>query len=177
MFKRIIALALALMLTVSLLPAAGAIGREPIVESVDQCCNTLRVDVLDPNYSRPAFNGCLYEITPQRVQDTFDYLDEHYVKNHPEQALMVYTGTAKDKQVLKKLAETITKGCKTNRQKANAIDGWLSRNINYDIGTSAYASDTFYRREGNCLSYANLMMFLLRSLGIPLSWATAGGAI
>ncbi len=168
MFRRTIALALCLILAASLLPAANAFGREPIApESVDRCCHTLRVDPLDANYVRPAYDGKLIEITPQRVQDTFDYLDEHYVKNHPEQALMVYTGTAKDKEVLKTLAETITAGCTTDREKANAIDSWLQRNIYYDVATSAYASDTFYRREGNCLSYANLMQFLLRSLGIP----------
>ena len=37
----------------------------------------------------------------------------------------------------------------------------------YEVNTSAFASDTFYRRTGNCLSYANLMQFLLRSLGVP----------
>lgn len=95
------------------------------------------------------------------------YLDEHYVKAHPEQALDFYTGTAEDRENLKKLAETITAGCKTDKEKADAIAKWIKGNINYDVNTSAYASDTFYRREGNCLSYANLMMFLLRSLGIP----------
>ena len=138
MFNRITALVLCLVLAVSLIPGAAAEGRQPIApESVDQCCSTLRVDTLDPNYTRPAYNGKLIDITPQRVEDTFHYLDEHYVKNHPEQALMVYTGTARDREALKKLAQTITKGCKTSRQKADAIGDWLRRNIYYDIDTSA----------------------------------------
>ena len=168
MFKRISALALVLVLAVSLLPAVNAFGREPLApESVDQCCHTIREEALSPNYYRPDFEGKLIDITPQRVADTFVYLDEHYVKNHPEQALDFYTGTAEDRANLKKLAETITAGCKTAKEKADAIGKWISGNITYDVMTSAYASDTFYRREGNCLSYANLMMFLLRSLEIP----------
>ena len=168
MFKRITALALVLVLAVSLVPAADAFGRQPLEpESVDQCCHTIREEALRPDYHRPDFGGKLIEITPQRVADTFVYLDEHYVKAHPEQALEFYTGTAEDRENLKKLAETITAGCKTDKEKADAIAKWISGNINYDVNTSAYASDTFYRREGNCLSYANLMMFLLRSLEIP----------
>ncbi len=166
MFKRLTALALVFVLALGSVPTANAFGRDPIAP-VDQCCSTLRVDPLNPDYTRPAYGGKLIKITPQRVEDTFAYLEEHYEKNHPEQALMVYTGTAEDRQVIKTLAETITAGCKTAKQKADAIDAWMDRNIYYDVQTSAYASDTFYRREGNCLSYANLMMFMLRSLGIP----------
>ena len=168
MLKRITALALVLVLALGMLPAAGALGREPIPqEPVDLCCQTLRVNTLSPDYVRPDFDGCLYEITPQRVEDHFRYLDEVYVELHPEAALVVNTGDRRDQEVLKKLAETITAGCKTNTEKANAIDRWIHRNIYYDVNTSAYAYDVFYNRTGNCLSYANLMQFLLRSLGIP----------
>ena len=168
MFKRIAALALALVLVLGCMPSVNAFGRQPVApESVDRCCTTLRKEVFEPDYYRPDFEGKLIEITPQRVEDTFKYLDEHYVKNHPEQALAFYTGTEEDRANLLKLAQTITAGCSTDTQKADAIGKWISGNITYDVNTSAYASDTFYRREGNCLSYANLMMFLLRALGIP----------
>ncbi|MBR7179666.1 MAG: S-layer homology domain-containing protein [Oscillospiraceae bacterium] len=168
MFKRITALALCLILALGILPSAEAFGREPIDQgSVDQCCHTLRVDVLSPDYVRPDYEGCLYEITPQRVADHFRYLDEVYVERHPEAALAVNTGDRRDQEVLKTLAETITAGCTTPTEKANAIDRWIARNIYYDVNTSAYAYDVFYNRTGNCLSYANLMQFLLRSLGIP----------
>ena len=168
MFKRMTALVLCLVLALGLLPGANAIGREPIApESPDLCCHTRRVNPLSPNYVRPDYDGQLINITPQRVEDHFRYLDEVYVQLHPEAALVVNTGDHRDQEVLKTLAETITKGCKTNTEKANAIDRWLYRNIYYDVNTSAYAYDTFYNRTGNCLSYANLMQFLLRSLGIP----------
>ena len=168
MFKRITALALCLVLAVSLLPVASAFGREPLApESPDRCCSTLRVNPLSTNYVRPDYDGCLYEITPQRVEDHFRYLDEVYIEQYPEAALVVDTGDHRDQEVLKKLAETITAGCKTDKEKTDAIDRWLFRNIYYDVNTSAYAYDAFYNRTGNCLSYANLMQFLLRSLGIP----------
>ena len=168
MFKRMTALALCLVLALGIIPTAGAFGREPVApESPDQCCHTLRVNPLSPNYTRPAYDGKLINITPQRVEDHFRYLDEVYVELHPEAALVVNTGDHRDQEVLKKLAETITEGCTTPTEKANAIDRWLYRNIYYDVNTSAYAYDAFYNRTGNCLSYANLMQFLLRSLGIP----------
>ena len=168
MFKRITALLLALVLAVSLVPGANAFGREPIESGpVDQCCRTLRVDAGSPDYVRPDYAGKLIDITPQRVEDHFRYLDEVYVELHPEAALVVNTGDRRDQEVLKTLAETITEGCTTPTEKANAIDRWLYRNIYYDVNTSAYAYDVFYSRTGNCLSYANLMQFLLRSLGIP----------
>ena len=167
-FKRITALALCLILVLSMTPAADAFGRElAMTGSVDQCCHTLRADTLDPSYVRPAYDGKLIEITPQRVEDHFAYLDEVYVERYPEAALVVNTGDHRDQEALKTLAETITAGCTTNTEKANTIDRWIYRNIYYDINTSAYAYDTFYNRTGNCLSYANLMQFLLRSLGIP----------
>ena len=167
MMKRILALVLCLTMIAGMVPAANALPVKVEQSSRDRCCQTLRVNPLDVNYVRPNYDGMLIDITPQRVADTFAYLDEHYVKNHPEQALDVYTGTEEDRAILLKLAETITADCATDKQKADAIDRWLYRNIYYDINTSAYAYDTFYNRTGNCLSYANLMQFLLRSLGIP----------
>ena len=140
MFKRIIALALALVLAASLAPSVQAVGRVPVAPvSVDQCCHTLREEALDPNYHRPDFGGKLIEITPQRVADTFAYLDAHYVEAHPEQALSFYTGTAQDRENLLKLAQTITAGCKTDKARADAIGKWISGNITYDVNTSAYA--------------------------------------
>ncbi len=167
MLKRMIALVLCAVLAAALAPTVHALPVRVERESVDRCCDTLRVNPLDVNYVRPDYEGYLIDITPQRVADTFAYLDEFYVRQHPEAALTVYTGTEQDRENLKKLAETITEGCATDREKANAVDSWLLRNIFYDVNTSAYATDTFYRRTGNCLSYANLMQFLLRSLDIP----------
>lgn len=168
MLKRITALLLCLCVAAGLFPAVSAHAREPVAQqSVDQCNHTLRVDTLDPNYTRPAYDGYLIEITPQRVEDHFRYLNEVYVEEYPEAALVVDVADAEDRAVLKKLAQIITDGCTTNTEKANAIDAWLRGSIEYDVDASAYANDTFYNLTGNCLSYANLMQVLLRSLGIP----------
>lgn len=117
--------------------------------------------------ARPAFTGKLSAITPQRVEDTFAYLDEVYVKNYPEAALEMNQADMDDRQVLLTLAQTITAGCTTDRQKADAVAQWIQRNITYDPSASAYPNDTFYTRRGNCLSYGMLMQSLLRLLKVP----------
>ncbi len=164
MCKRLIALTLSLVLLLSLLPGVSA--REEAPHSIDRCCYTRRVAETKA-MARPTFTGKLSEITPQRVEDTFRYLEDFYVKAHPEAALELHYGTEEDRQILLTLAQVITKDCTTPKEKADAVSNWVARNIYYDVNTSAYASDTFYRREGNCLSYAFLIQTLLRSLGIP----------
>ena len=65
MTKRLISLALALVLVLGLVPAADAARREPEApESVDRCCPTLRTALNAPDYHRPDFAGKLIDITP-----------------------------------------------------------------------------------------------------------------
>lgn len=161
--RRFLAWILALSFVFSMIPAVSA---QEVPQSVDRCCTTVRPGARG-NTARPAFDGKLIEVTPQRVEDTFRYLDEFYLEKHPEAALMVYTADEEDRQVLKTLSEIITKDCKTDREKADAIADWVDWNIVYDVNTSAYANDTFYTRTGNCMSYANLMQYLMRFAGIP----------
>ncbi|MBR6826386.1 MAG: S-layer homology domain-containing protein [Oscillospiraceae bacterium] len=162
--KRLAAVLLILSLLLSIVPVVSA--QEEAPESIDRCCNTVRVRETKA-MQRPAFTGKLAEITPQRVEDTFRYLDDFYVKAHPEAALLTPYGDEEDKEVLRTLADVITKDCETDKEKADAVSSWVARNIFYDVETSAYASDTFYRRTGNCLSYAFLIQTLLRMEGIP----------
>lgn len=169
MKRRILLLLLVLALVGGLLPGAMALTPAaqpeptPLVEGA--CPHILKDNAHQTEDVTPCSDTKLIAFTPQRVKDTFAYLDEHYIVNHPQAALEMNTGTEEDREILKTLAEIITKDCTTDREKANAIDGWLRRNIVYGPG-SGYAVDTFYTREGNCLSYANLMQYLLRSLGI-----------
>ena len=173
MKRRIAAFLLVLSLVIGLLPGMLSLPVHAEADSVpkpivENACQHGLKDNIPPSYSaRPSFDGYLIELTPQRVEDTFQYLDEMYVEKHPDAALLVNTGTEKDREVLKTLAKRITAGCTTDTEKANAIDSWLRYNIFYETNSSAYASDTMYDGIGNCLSYANLMQFLLRSLGIP----------
>ena len=173
MKQRISALLLVFSLIIGLfpglfsLPVHAASDSEPKPIVANACQHGPKNDAPVGYSARPSFDGYLIELTPQRVTDTFRYLDEMYVEKHPEAALLVNTGTEKDRADLKALAKRITAGCTTDTAKANAIDSWLRYNIFYEIDSSAYASDTMYDGIGNCLSYANLMQFLLRSLGIP----------
>ena len=164
MMKRWITALLLAAMVLSLFPTVTA--QEKMPQSIDRCCYTRRVHETKALH-RPQFDGKLIEITPQRVEDTFRYLDDFYVKAHPEAALEVHYGTEEDREVLLKLAKIITEDCTTHKQMADAVSSWVARNIYYDVNTSAYAADTFYRREGNCLSYAFLIQTLLRSVGVP----------
>ncbi|MBQ2928343.1 MAG: hypothetical protein IJD98_07210 [Oscillospiraceae bacterium] len=107
MKHRLLSLILALILIVGLAPGIAVHAEEnipaPIVEGA--CCHGLREDAIGLFTTRPSFGGKLIDITPQRVEDTFNYLDEMYVENHPEAALVINTGTANDRVVLKTLAE------------------------------------------------------------------------
>ena len=167
MMKKLLSLLLVLSMVLSLLPLAAA--EEAPVEapvSQDLCCSTRRVPE-SRALTRPDFEGMLYEITPQRVEDTFRYLEDFYEKAHPEMALQVHYGDDEDKQVLLTLAQIITKDCETDREKADAVANWVKGNIVYELNASAYATDAFYDRQGNCLSYAFLIQTLLRLLEIP----------
>ena len=117
--------------------------------------------------ARPAFDGKLIELSGQRVEDTFAYLEEFYTEKHPEAALEVWTADEEDREAMQILADLITQDCETDREKAEAVNDWLARNLTYNVNASAYPNDAFYRREGNCLSYAMLMETLLRMAGVP----------
>ena len=156
MFKKLTAVLLILVMLLSLLPVVSAAEEEEVPQSIDRCCYTRR-SVAEKGLYNPGFSGKLIEITPQRVEDTFRYLDDFYIDAHPEAALMNHYGTEEDRAVLLQLAQIVTEGCTTQKEMADAAANWIKRNIVYDVNTSAYATDTFYRREGNCLSYAFLL--------------------
>ena len=112
-----------------------------------------------------------YVYTPQMTENTFRYLQEMYIERYPEMGLRWTTGTESDRQALIRLADVITEGCTTDGQKASAIAGWILRNIEYVEETPLfYAADVFGYRKGNCASYAQLMLTLLRLEGIPATW-------
>ena len=107
--------------SISPLSASAAFDSEPqpVVEDVCQCNTAENTVVL---YSaRPSFSNYLIELTPQRVEDTFRYLDEMYVEKYPEAALLFNTGTEKDRADIYTLAQRITANCTTDTEKANAI--------------------------------------------------------
>ncbi len=106
-------------------------------------------------------------ITPNLTCALHKYLDEVYVQKYPELATRVLYGTKKEKQEMLTLANMLVKGCKTTQEKVDNIVNWVEDNIRYVSPSCAYGTDTFYLRKGNCYSQSNLIVDLLRSIGIP----------
>ena len=107
--------------------------------------------------------------TREMTDNIFRYLDEVYIGKYPQLGLRWTHGKESDKQTITKLAQIITQGCTTDREKADAILGWIQRNIRYDVdyGGVVYSIDVFYARAATCAGYAMLMQDLLRMSGIP----------
>ena len=115
-------------------------------------------------------NDLCSQYSKRMVEDAYRYLDEFYITKYPQLGLRWLYGTEEDRAVLQKLSDIITEGCTTDRQKVDAIVGWVHRNIEFVYAASPYPIDTFYTREGNCLSFAQLIVALARLNGIPAAF-------
>lgn len=82
---------------------------------------------------------------------------------------------------IKSLAETLSRGCGTDYEKALRIHDWVCENIYYDedgvssnnLDSTAYvASDVLYRRKAACLGYSNLYAALCRAAGLHCTVVT-----
>lgn len=74
---------------------------------------------------------------------------------------------------IEKKALEITKNCKTDKEKAEAIYLWISKNIKYDNDllkscnfTKNEAIDTFKNKKGICLGYSSLFCAMCKSVGL-----------
>ena len=76
---------------------------------------------------------------------------------------------------IKKLAESLTKNCKNNLQKAKKIFNWVRDNIAYEKypNTSKGAAKLLVSKKGNCVDQAHLTVALARSAGIPARYVNA----
>lgn len=109
-------------------------------------------------------------MTPQLTDAVYDYLNEIYVERFPELGLEFSFGSKADKEVLQTLADKITKNCKTDKEKADAVVGWADRNVKYKSytdGTYYFPIDVFYYRTGNCLGLGLFISQVLRLAGVP----------
>ena len=71
-----------------------------------------------------------------------------------------------------KLAYEVTSGCKDQKDKAVALFNWVRDNIYYRVGLwNKKASETLAERGGSCSNKANLLVSLLRSIGIPSGYS------
>lgn len=78
--------------------------------------------------------------------------------------------------VIANAAKKITFLCKTDEEKANAIHDWIAENIAYDMDSCKNNTVTakkmqpltvYYERVGICEGYSNLMVAMLREIGVP----------
>ena len=76
---------------------------------------------------------------------------------------------------IKKLAESLTKNCKNNLQKAKKIFNWVRDNIAYEKypNTRKGAAKLLVSKKGNCVDQAHLTVALARSAGIPARYVNA----
>lgn len=75
-------------------------------------------------------------------------------------------------QALVQEVEAITAGCATDREKAVAIQKWVSKNVSYEgaigMGSSVeQVYQTYISRTGHCEGFAKLTGFMLYLAGIP----------
>ena len=109
-------------------------------------------------------------MTPEITDAAYSYLNEVYIERFPGLGLDFSFGSEADKQVLQQLADVITKNCKTDEEKAQAVAGWADRNVTYKsyVDTTYYFPiDVFYYRTGNCLGLGLFISQVLRLAGVP----------
>ncbi|MEN9880340.1 MAG: hypothetical protein RIQ55_986 [Pseudomonadota bacterium] len=77
---------------------------------------------------------------------------------------------------VQRLADELTQGAKTPRQKAQRLYDWVSKNIRYvgiDVGASGFephfADEILEHGYGDCKDHATLLEALLMAVGIPSS--------
>lgn len=76
-----------------------------------------------------------------------------------------------DNPKIRELAAGLTRGLVEDSDKARRIEGWVKRNIGFTLGDGEYwssaASETLGFSKGICFNRVNLIVAMLRSIGIP----------
>lgn len=76
-----------------------------------------------------------------------------------------------DDESIRVLSSRIISGLTTDQEKAVAIFNWVRDNILYRVGLwQKSASGTLREKKGTCTNKANLLVALLRSIGIPAGY-------
>lgn len=106
------------------------------------------------------------------------YLEDPEVFEEQNELWWLQGDTEKEKEI-EKLVKTITKGCKTDREKAEAICIWVVDHIEYETGTGlSYNPWDVYQRimdadksgksgKTSCFGYSRLTQILFQTAGIP----------
>ena len=88
---------------------------------------------------------------------------------------LVLSGHCKNNSAITKLANDLTKNCKSDLEKANAIFEYVKKNIGYSYYyNSLYdATGTLTKKTANCCDHSNLIVSLCRSAGIACRYSHA----
>ena len=167
-FKRLIStlLTIAVTLGIFLFPAQGA----GIGSAVCGSASFGRLLGNNSNIVNAATSDPILTISPAHNDSMFVYLDEIYVEKYPELGLEFSYGSEQDRQALLQIAQTITVGLQSDRDKALAIAQWTKENlryVSYRDGAPLFPIDVFRERSGNCVGQAEFLCQTLRLLGIP----------
>lgn len=103
-------------------------------------------------------------IAAGKAAGVIEYLNAMY--KNTNRGLYVGHMDDTDKEVLKKLAQMITKDCTSETEKADAIVRWVGRNIKYDTSASSYSPQVFYTRKGDCYGDTMLITDLCKLSGL-----------
>ncbi|MDI6730382.1 MAG: transglutaminase domain-containing protein, partial [Candidatus Altarchaeum sp.] len=112
-----------------------------------------------------------YEVNITTDINNFNYTIQSLSKGNNNQYLQNDTLTQWT-QAIKNMAQNLTQNCTSDFEKVGKISKWVYENINYDInlaGVEKNASWVFdgANRRGVCAHYANLLISMCRSIGIP----------
>ena len=106
-----------------------------------------------------------------QAKTSIDYLNKIYTPNQSF-ATQINHADQQDIAAFKKMAEVITKGCQTEKEKVEAITRWVKKNIKYDTTVSSYSTEVFQSRKGDCQGMSMLIADFCRSLGMPAAYAS-----
>ena len=109
-------------------------------------------------------------VAAAQAKTSIDYLNKIYTPNQSF-ATQIDHADQKDIAAFKKMAEIITKGCQTEKEKVEAITRWVKKNIKYDTTVSSYSTEVFKSRKGDCQGMSILIADFCRSLGMPAAYA------
>ena len=163
--KRFLSLALALCMTLALLPTTAFATVSSISASKKVACLPTTGLVAD----FPAAATFSFGVEPKRTVN-IGYSPIKYAETDTENQYY---------KEIKALTEKLISGCDTDTKKAKAIQKWITANVKYESGAIADEEDvtrvytTYTTRIANCQGYAYLTGFMLYFAGIPNGTVTS----
>ncbi len=131
---------------------------------------TLPTEGIQPNYL--ATGGAIFQGEGDKYYGGFaGYMPRMYVESN--------TGRA-EYQELKKLTDSLTAGCSTDREKVSNILDWVDENVEYKspplcIGETPDQAYAVYKNKiGNCQGFSKLAGYMITLANIPVGIVTNG---